>query len=359
MTDHTLKLRPLRRFIGLMALAGALAGCGKRADLPPRYEPTPENEAARAQLTDGAMTFVLLHETGHMLIHRYHLPIIASEEDEADHFAAAALAGALDPGTPSRAQAQAGELAMSGAASYFDHMHRDNVAHNLQPAWSDEHGEPAQRAFNLLCLLYGGSPPKYAHMARFSGLPSQRIEACPGEAKENKEAWAKFVLDAYHNDHLSRVVESDFSTPSPANMMLQVMRPQAAAPLVTVPGSRKVGVFYNPVPDNLDPAARAKLLRGEQIARSGHAISEAVDVMRQAPMPWMLYDPRHAGETYAYRLVGDPCLKGAHPDSNAQWDGSTRTITYCYGLVADLDDNSRDVVAQLAESIKKAPRRPV
>jgi putative metallopeptidase DUF4344 len=63
------------------------------------YQPTPQNEAVLRQFISDVLTFVLLHETGHMVISSYNVPVgsFDTEELAADSFAAAVLTLNIDP----------------------------------------------------------------------------------------------------------------------------------------------------------------------------------------------------------------------------------------------------------------------
>jgi hypothetical protein len=362
MTDQT--SRPRWRtllFICLAGVAVAVGGIALKTLLPARYDPTPENEAATAQLTDGAITFVLLHEAGHMMINKFDLPKIGSEEDEADHFASAVLSGALDFGRPDEAETRARELGLFSAAAYFDRMHKDDVRHFRQPLWADEHGEPEQRAFNIVCMLYGRSTAEWGQLARQMGLPKQRLRSCVDDATQNHDSWRKLIVEADQKNRAVNILDGGTSVERSTGAMLQLLRPGQTTPSVLMPTTRKVGVFYNPVPDDLDPASKALALRGLALAKSGRAIPEVVEVMRLAPMPWLFNDPQHPDKAYAYKLIGDPCIRqqDSKPDDNAWWNPSTNSITYCYALLAEIEDNSRNVVANKAWPLQKAGRPSV
>jgi hypothetical protein len=50
-----------------------------------------------------------------------------------------------------------------------------------QQHFADEHGTPAQRFFNLLCMAYGADPKLFADVVEKGFLPKDRAEICESE----------------------------------------------------------------------------------------------------------------------------------------------------------------------------------
>lgn len=86
--------------------------------------------------SEGFQRFVVAHEMGHAYVDQMHLPIVGSEEDAADEFAALMLVvtGNSDD-------------ALDAAVYYDTHKEADVV--------SDEHSSNARRAYRLNCMVNG------------------------------------------------------------------------------------------------------------------------------------------------------------------------------------------------------------
>lgn len=112
--------------------------------------------------------FFLLHEVGHALIDLYDLSILGREEDAAD-YVAQILSGNLEEGE---------EIIVDTALQFAAYAEEeDEAGHDF----ADEHSPSAVRAFNLLCLLYGKDPKRFAGMVGDDALPPARAQNCPGE----------------------------------------------------------------------------------------------------------------------------------------------------------------------------------
>lgn len=150
------------------------------ADIPP--------EAARLGLTPknyvvGPFLEVVLHELAHAVFDLKKIPLLGREEDAADQVAAYAL---LQLGSR-----QALKVIASIAVMYA------GEAKDAPPKlkdFADEHGLPAQRFFNLLCMSYGRDPKTYALAVEDGYLPRERAEQCAGEYKQVDYAIKTLIL---------------------------------------------------------------------------------------------------------------------------------------------------------------------
>ena len=50
--------------------------------------------------------------------------------------------------------------------------------------FADEHGLPAQRFYNVLCMAYGADPKLFADLVEKEYLPKERAEGCDGEYEQ-------------------------------------------------------------------------------------------------------------------------------------------------------------------------------
>ena len=142
------------------------------------YVATPENSARLGRYLEGVLSFTLLHEIGHMIISEHHVPVLGREEDAADRFAVMFLSRGTNP---------AQRAALLSATAFFSGLHR--MASPAGYDWTDQHGEPQQRAFSIICLTYGSDPEKYAPIGEQMGVSRERLQQCVAEAGKNGQDW--------------------------------------------------------------------------------------------------------------------------------------------------------------------------
>jgi hypothetical protein len=137
----------------------------------------------------GPFLDVFLHETGHALFHLLAIPVFGREEDAADQFSAYLL---LRFG-----REEARGLIAGVAYSYNNEAQASGAPVELK-AFSDEHGTPAQRFYNVLCVAYGADPELFDSIVAKGYLPRERAELCEGEYQQ--VAYAFQTLIAPHID---------------------------------------------------------------------------------------------------------------------------------------------------------------
>ena len=133
---------------------------------------------------------VFLHEVGHALFHLLAIPVFGREEDAADQFSAYLLL--LHFG-----REESHRLIGGVAYSYYKEAQSDGPAVELK-AFSDEHGTPAQRFYNVLCIAYGVDPELFESIVAKGYLPTERAELCEDEYRQ--VAYAFQTLIAPHID---------------------------------------------------------------------------------------------------------------------------------------------------------------
>lgn len=131
--------------------------------------------------------FIVLHETGHALVHLLDLPVTGRQEDAVDQLAAILMLrfAGLDE-TPEEV---AGSLGL--AANWM--LSRSTGAYNLD-AYADEHALGEQRFFNLQCLIYGTDPDGFAGMVDAGDLTAARAAGCARETRRVSRAWVRLLL---------------------------------------------------------------------------------------------------------------------------------------------------------------------
>jgi len=120
----------------------------------------------------GETFYVFAHEMGHAVFDLFQVPMLGDAENAADHFAGYMM---LQFG---RDQARA--LITGAAYTYNGYMQNPQVMAPLK-AFSDIHGAPEQRYYNLLCLAYGADPTLFADLVSKGYLPNNRAINCKRE----------------------------------------------------------------------------------------------------------------------------------------------------------------------------------
>ena len=133
----------------------------------------------------GQFFYAVAHEAGHAMFDLLNVPIFGHQEDAADQFAGYII---LQFG-----KADARRLILGAAHSYSKYLKNPTVTAPLT-AFSDEHGPPAQRYYNLLCLAYGADPVVFADVVDMNYLPKERARLCRGQYGELNYAFHQLIL---------------------------------------------------------------------------------------------------------------------------------------------------------------------
>ncbi|MCW5803404.1 MAG: DUF4344 domain-containing metallopeptidase [Deltaproteobacteria bacterium] len=143
------------------------------------FKPTLKDETELGNAVLGATIFSFFHETGHGLIDILDLPAVGREEDSADQLATLILMSSGDEGV---------QMALSGA--YWFQL--QSKGGEKTPFW-DEHAFNGQRFYNVLCMIYGSDPDKYAGFVSSNNLPKDRAVRCREEYGKIKKGWEKLL----------------------------------------------------------------------------------------------------------------------------------------------------------------------
>ena len=144
-------------------------------------ETTPAG-VTRADAIVGPTLEVFLHEVGHAVFDYLKIPVLGREEDAADQFAAYLLL--------QFAKSDARKLIVGTAYAYNVDASMPTTKKN---PFADEHGLPAQRFYNLLCIAYGADSKLFADLVEKKYLPEDRAGGCEGEYQQVKYAMTKLV----------------------------------------------------------------------------------------------------------------------------------------------------------------------
>jgi hypothetical protein len=116
--------------------------------------------------------FVFLHETGHAMFDLLNVPVFGNEESAADQFASYIL---LQMGKD-----DARQLVLGATYTFRPYMNAATTTESTV-GFSDIHGTPAQRFFNLLCIGFGARQDVFGDLVKSGLLPQSRAQDCPFE----------------------------------------------------------------------------------------------------------------------------------------------------------------------------------
>jgi hypothetical protein len=162
-------------------------------------EQTTATGAAPIDALIGPFVDVFLHEAAHALFDILNVPVFGREEDAADQFSAYVM---LRFG-----KAEARRLILGSAHQYKGDLTDKTVSLDLKK-FSDEHGTPAQRFFNVLCIAYGADDKLFADLVDKGYLPKERAEGCEGEYRQVAHAMTRLIGPHVDKKLAARVFQS-------------------------------------------------------------------------------------------------------------------------------------------------------
>ncbi len=160
---------------------GAITVCYEYLDFIKRNAPKTmtRSDVSPEDALVGQTYFVFLHEAGHAMFDFFEIPVFGGEEDAADQFSTYMM---LQLG-----QKEAFSLIMGATYTFQSFLRKPQITSSIA-AFSDIHGPPAQRYFNLICIAYGARPDAFKEVVDRHYLPQSRAEDCAFEA--SALAWA-------------------------------------------------------------------------------------------------------------------------------------------------------------------------
>jgi hypothetical protein len=141
---------------------------------------TSEQRRARAEFVFANMLFVTAHELGHALVSELDLMVLAREEDVADAYA---TIGVLKCGADF-----ARRVLVEAAKGLFLSAQRDRKAGDA-PQYYERHGLDEQRAYQIVCLMYGSDPSRFKDLADETELPQDRRRSCGWDYDTASRSW--------------------------------------------------------------------------------------------------------------------------------------------------------------------------
>jgi hypothetical protein len=124
-----------------------------------------------------------LHEFAHALFEVLNIPVLGREEDAADQVGAYIYLQLAD--------SEARRLVMGAAYGFFADARSDDSAitrEEFSEDFAEEHPMPEQRAYNLLCMAYGGDEELFGDLVSKGYLPSERAESCIDDYEQVMDA---------------------------------------------------------------------------------------------------------------------------------------------------------------------------
>jgi len=152
----------------------------------------------------GQFFYAVAHEVGHAMFDLLGVPVFGHQEDAADQFAGYIM---LQFG-----KADARRLILGAAHSYSKYVKNPTVTAPLT-AFSDEHGPPAQRYYNLLCLAYGADAVLFADIVDMKYLPSERAKLCRGQYGELAYAFHQLIAPHLDQQLAKQVMDKSWLPP--------------------------------------------------------------------------------------------------------------------------------------------------
>jgi len=146
----------------------------------------------------GPMFEVSLHEFAHALFDMLELPVFGREEDAADQVAAYTL---LQFG-----ESESRRLIAGTAYAYKMDEKKIDQCRSLED-YADEHGTPAQRFFNVLCIAYGADRKLFGDIVSKGFLPESRAEYCEEEYEQVQDAVDLLIIPHVDLDMADEILD--------------------------------------------------------------------------------------------------------------------------------------------------------
>jgi hypothetical protein len=152
----------------------------------------------RQEVIVGGFVGVILHELGHAVSDMYELPVLGREEDSADQISGFVM---------QQFGKDVARTAIKGMAFVWL-----TYARQGNPAYWDVHSTPGQRFYNFLCIGYGGDPATFKDQVD-KWLSKDRVESCPHEYQQVKNAFVKTILPHIDQELMKKVQAAKWLRP--------------------------------------------------------------------------------------------------------------------------------------------------
>jgi|tagenome__1003787_1003787.scaffolds.fasta_scaffold20818151_2 Putative metallopeptidase len=155
----------------------------------------------------GPILDTCLHEFAHALFDILKIPVFGREEDAADQFAAYVT---LQLGK------EEARRRIAGTAYAYSVEVQATTGPLTVRQFANEHGTPAQRMFNLLCIAYGADPNLFGDFVTKGQLPQERAEGCADEYKQTAHAF-ETLIRPHIDERLAKGVMDKSWLPEPTS----------------------------------------------------------------------------------------------------------------------------------------------
>jgi len=156
---------------------------------------------ARSDAVCGQFFYVFAHEMGHAVFDLLSVPVFGPGEDAADLFAAFIML---------QFNEEDAKRLVIGVSYTFKRMTVTEDRAALLTAFSEAHGTPEQRLFNLLCMAYGADPKTFGELVNRGFLPTRRASRCRLEFGEIRYAFLQLLGPHVDMDAAKRVLAMEW-----------------------------------------------------------------------------------------------------------------------------------------------------
>ena len=132
----------------------------------------------------GPLFDTCLHEFGHALFDMLRIPVFGREEDAADQVSAFIIL---------ELHKDEARRLIGGIAYAYKTEAEAVTTPPPMTAFANEHGTPAQRFYNVLCMAYGADKELFGYIVDNGYLPKERAESCEDEYQQVGYAYEKLV----------------------------------------------------------------------------------------------------------------------------------------------------------------------
>jgi len=147
----------------------------------------------------GPAVDVFLHESGHAMFDLFKVPIFGREEDAADTFSAYIVLHFP--------KEDARRLILGSAYQYKADLQNPQVTMAIAK-FSNVHGTPVQRFYNVLCIAYGADKKLFADVVEKKYLPEDRADGCEEEYEQAAFAFQKLISPHIDKERAEKVLST-------------------------------------------------------------------------------------------------------------------------------------------------------
>jgi hypothetical protein len=139
-----------------------------------------EQRKALIEFVAGNMLFAINHELGHALVSEMGLPVLGKEEDAVDAYAVLVMLAIGD---------SVSERVLNETVSGWFLDAKRNAVEGTRVPFYDAHSVDQRRAYDIICLMVGSDPDKFAAAADSAQMPADRQGTCAGDYSNASWSW--------------------------------------------------------------------------------------------------------------------------------------------------------------------------